>query len=104
MFDNDKLVEIPPSEWSELRDIFLLNWPDNLIAWHTVNNYVQWYRKESQIKNLAIYCLNGSKFDGFVVVVSEVFLKCSVVETVIFSRKIPAWSKTPLNLNLKYHF
>lgn len=74
MFENDKLVEIPPSDWPELRDIFELNWPDNLIAWHIVNNYIQWYRRESKIlKNLNFYCLNGNfRTDGFVVVVSRV--------------------------------
>lgn len=33
--EKDKLVEIPPSDWIELRDIFQLNWPDNHVAWHT---------------------------------------------------------------------
>lgn len=68
----DKLVEIPQSEWMELRDLFLVNWPENHVAYHTIDNFVQWYRKESDIKNLKIYSLNGSwRSDGtYVIVVS----------------------------------
>lgn len=68
----DKLVEISPSEWIELRDLFFVNWPENHVAYHTIDNFVQWYRKESDIKNLKIYSLNGSwRSDGtYVIVVS----------------------------------
>lgn len=70
MYKDDHLVEILPENWKELRDIFLLNWPDNCLAWHTVNNYLQWHRKEPSIKNLKFYCLNGNwRSDGFVIVV-----------------------------------
>lgn len=66
----DKLIEIPPNDWIELRDLFLLNWPDNQTAWHTINNYVNWYRKQSYIRHLKIYSLNNSwRSDGTYVVV-----------------------------------
>lgn len=69
---DDELVEIPQSEWIELRDLFLVNWPENHVAYHTIDNFVQWYRKESNIKDLKIYSLNGSwRSDGtYVIVVS----------------------------------
>ena len=69
---DDKLVEIPQLEWIELRDLFLVNWPENHVAYHTIDNFVQWYRKESDIKDLKIYSLNGSwRSDGtYVIVVS----------------------------------
>lgn len=68
--ESDKLVEIPPSDWIELRDLFLLNWPDNHVAFQTINNYVNWYRKQSYIRHLKIYSLNNSwRTDGTYVVV-----------------------------------
>ena len=68
----DKLVEVSQMEWIELRDMFLINWPENHVAYHTIDNFVQWFRKESDIKNLKIYSLNGSwRSDGtYVIVVS----------------------------------
>jgi hypothetical protein len=74
--EQDKLVEIPPCNWIELRDIFLLNWPENHVAWHTINNYVNWNRIRPYIKNLNIYSLNDSwKSDGTYVVVVSVLNK-----------------------------
>ena len=68
--ESDKLVEIPPSDWIELRDLFLLNWPENHVAFQTINNYVNWYRKQSYIRHLKIYSLNNSwRSDGTYVVV-----------------------------------
>lgn len=69
---DDKLVDIPQLEWIELRDLFLVNWPENHVAYHTIDNFVQWYRKEPDIKDLKIYSLNGSwRSDGtYVIVVS----------------------------------
>jgi hypothetical protein len=69
----DKLVEISPSEWGELRDLFLLNWPENHVAWHTVNNFLNWFRMEPNIRDLKIYSLNGTwRSDGtYVIVVSR---------------------------------
>jgi hypothetical protein len=70
---HDNLIEIPTKNWRELRDLFALNWPKNHIAWHTINNYLNWFRYEPAIKNLKIYSLNGNwRNDGtFVVIVSR---------------------------------
>lgn len=76
----DKLVEIPPKDWLELRDVFRLRWPENHVAWHTVNNMSNWFRMAPEIKNLKIYSLNGTwRSDGtYVIVVSfsllEIFI------------------------------
>lgn len=80
VMESDKLVEIPPSAWTELRDVYLLNWPDNHVAWHTINNYINWFRMDSNIKHLKIYSLNGSwRSDGtYAIVVSWKFLDWSV--------------------------
>lgn len=73
--ESDKLVEIPPRDWCELRDIYLLNWPDNHVAYHTINNYVNWFRMCPDIKHLKISSLNGNwRSDGtYVIVVSSSF-------------------------------
>lgn len=71
--ESDKLVEILPTDWLELRDVFLVNWPENHVAWHTISNYINWFRMEPNIQNLKIYSLNGSwRSDGtYVVRVSQ---------------------------------
>lgn len=73
----DNLVEIPTKNWRELRDLFAPNWPKNHIAWHTINNYINWFRIEPGLENLKIYSLNGAwRGDGtFVVIVSRTFAR-----------------------------
>lgn len=69
----DTLTVIPPEHWLELRDLYVANWPVNLVAYHTVDNFIQWHRKDPGIKNLTFYSLNGDwRKDGtYVIVVSE---------------------------------
>lgn len=73
MSTDDSLVVIPPEEWPELRDLYQANWPANLVAYHTVDNFIQWHRKDPHIRNLTFYSLNGTwRQDGtYVIVVSE---------------------------------
>ena len=70
MSDCDQLVKIPASNWLELRDLYQL---DHHVAYHTVNNYVHWYRKDKDLQDLEIFSLNGNwKSDGtFSIVVSN---------------------------------
>lgn len=72
----DKLIEIPSSKWSKLRDMYLLDWPLNMMGYYTIDNYVQWNKIKSDIKDLQIYSLNGDwQRDGtFAVLVSELYL------------------------------
>lgn len=69
----DKLIEIPCSEWTNLRDMYLHDFPTHMVGYNTMNNYIQWNQIKSDIKHLHIYSLNGDwKRDGtFLVVVSE---------------------------------
>lgn len=77
----DKLVEVKTCDWIELRDVFLLNWPENHIAWHTINNYVNWFRMEPNIRDIKIFSLNGCwRSDGTYVIVVSVCSKISVFE------------------------
>lgn len=69
----DTLTVIPPADWPELRDLYVANWPHNLVAYHTVDNFIQWHRRDPSIRNLTFYSLNGDwRKDGtYVIVVSE---------------------------------
>nr|XP_040239532.2 uncharacterized protein LOC120959876 isoform X1 [Anopheles coluzzii] len=68
----DRLCIIPPSEWTELRDLYRLNWPEHHVAYATVDNFIRWYEKDSGIKNLTIYCLNDSwREDGTYLIVDR---------------------------------
>ena len=73
----DKLVEIPPRDWNELREMFSSNWPEHHVAWHTIYNYINWFRIEPNIKQLKVFSLNGEwRCDGtYVIVVSYRRLK-----------------------------
>lgn len=71
MSSQNKLTIIPKSEWLELRDINLLNWPRHISAYYAVNNYIKWCKINSQIeKSITFYCVNGDWSDGtfFIVV------------------------------------
>ncbi|CAO1329840.1 unnamed protein product [Diamesa serratosioi] len=69
----DRLKTIQPFDWFELRDLFVVNWPENHVAYHTIDNFLQWHRKEEEdIKNLKIYSLNDSwRSDGTYVIVDR---------------------------------
>ncbi|XP_058126746.1 uncharacterized protein LOC131281223 [Anopheles ziemanni] len=68
----DRLCIIPPVEWVELRDLYLVDWPEHHVAYTTIDNYIRWYAKDSGIKNLAICCLNGTwRKDGTYLVVDR---------------------------------
>ena len=54
----DQLVSIPKSQWIMLRDMF--QHPNHQIAYHTINNFIQWHVKDKNIKNLEILSLNGN--------------------------------------------
>lgn len=71
MNNENHLVEIPKENWPELRDLFKPNWPENILGYSTIDNYCRWNEKDSNIKNLVIYSLNGDWSDGtYLVIVS----------------------------------
>lgn len=71
----DKLVEVEMVHWSNLRDLYLHNWPVNFLGYYTLDNFVNWIRLEPSIKDLHIYCLNGEWNDGtFIAIVSKFFI------------------------------
>lgn len=69
MADN-KLIPIPSKEWINLRDLYLINWPENILGYYTIDNFINWISKTEEIRNLFIYSLNGDWSDGtFVIIV-----------------------------------
>jgi len=71
----NKLVEILPSNWPTLRDLFIDNWPKNIVGYLLVENYIQWHNKNEQkiIKNLKFYSLNNSWDDGTFIIIVCIF-------------------------------
>lgn len=68
----DKLIEIPPSQLVNLRDLYLKDWPVNMLGYYTIDNYIRWIDKQATIKDLFVYSLNGDWSDGtFAVMVSK---------------------------------
>lgn len=75
MNNENRLVKIPKQNWSELRDLFKVNWPENILGYSTIDNYYTWNKKDSDIKDLVIYSLNGDWSDGtYIVIVSYYIL------------------------------
>ncbi|XP_055597620.1 uncharacterized protein LOC129747426 [Uranotaenia lowii] len=70
--NNDSLTVITPDKWPELRDIFKRDWPEHLVAYHTIDNFIDWHRRDPQIKNLTFYSLNGEwQKDGTYLIVDR---------------------------------
>lgn len=66
----EKLIDIPKEAWCKLRDLYLKDWPNNVMAYYTLDNYIKWIEMDSTIDNLLVYSLNGDWSDGtFVLIV-----------------------------------
>lgn len=68
----DEIFEIPCDELPSLRDLFLQNWPENMIGYYTIDNYIRWLTNDPNIRNLKIYSLNNDFRDGTFVVIVRV--------------------------------
>lgn len=72
------LVKIPDQDWVELRDIFVNNWPEHILGYSIVNNFIELREKttEDHRRNLKFYSLDGDwRSDGtFLVIVRIYFL------------------------------
>lgn len=67
----DHLVEIPMTVLPELRDLFLKEWPNHIIGYDLVNNYIRWYEQDPNYADAKFYSLNGDWTDGtFIILVS----------------------------------
>lgn len=69
----DQLVEISPKNLPILRDLYEPDGKKSYIAYATICNYIRWIEKDSNIKHVKIYCLNGDYSDGtFVATVNRI--------------------------------
>ena len=70
--EEDRLVEIPRSDWEEWRDLYKRDWPRHEIGFNVVQNYIDWSKHDRKIKDLVLYSLNGSWRENgtFVIIVS----------------------------------
>ncbi|XP_061511638.1 uncharacterized protein LOC1275478 [Anopheles gambiae] len=71
----DRLVEIPRSDWEEWRDLYKRDWPRHEIAFNLVQNYINWSKHDRKIKDLVLYSLNGSwRENGTFVIIDRIDL------------------------------
>lgn len=68
---SDKLTEIPCAQWSELRDMYLCDWPTNMMGYYTIDNFIRWTEKKPDIDHLHVYSLNNDWSDGTFLVVDR---------------------------------
>lgn len=69
---SDRLVEITRKDLQILKKLYALNAnAQNYVSYTTIENYIRWFERESYLKHVKVYCLNGSFSDGtFVIIVS----------------------------------
>lgn len=68
----DRLVEITRKDLEILKKLYALNAnAQNYVSYTTIENYLRWFEKDSYLKHIKVYCLNGNFSDGtFVIIVS----------------------------------
>lgn len=71
---SNKLVEIQTKNWLQLRNLYAPNGPHTFLGYNLVDNYVRWLEKDSNLKNIIFYSLNGDWSDGtFIVIVRNIW-------------------------------
>lgn len=71
------LQEIPHSEWAALRDLFTPNWPEHILGYSIVDNFINWRVKNGNkdIRNIRFLSLNGDwKSDGTFLAIVSLFI------------------------------
>lgn len=71
--NKSKLVAVPQSELTTLRDLYLQNWPQNCVGYYTLDNFIRWLEKDPNTKALSILTLNNNDWrtDGTFVIVDR---------------------------------
>ncbi|XP_058061162.1 uncharacterized protein LOC131211622 [Anopheles bellator] len=82
----DRLELIPRSDWEEWRDLYKRDWPRHELAYNTVQNYINWSKRDRKIKDLVIYSLNGSwRENGTYVIIDRIDLYMYTMEESLVS-------------------
>lgn len=73
-----QLIEIPPGDWPKLLNLLAVNYPEHILGYSIVRNFIEWRAqksRESEIRNLNFYSLDGQwEGDGtFLVIVSSFY-------------------------------
>lgn len=67
----NSITQIHYSEWIKLRNLFKINWPENIASYLTIDNFIRWYKQHPNINYISFYSLNDDWSDGtFLIVVS----------------------------------
>lgn len=97
----DKLIEIPSGDWEQLRELFKTNWPENIISYYTIDNFIRWFKQNPNIQHLNVYSLNGDWSDGtFLIMVSFLLFKLKFV--VLYIRYIDKFSVDAKSIDTNY--
>ncbi|XP_053673043.1 uncharacterized protein LOC128723340 [Anopheles nili] len=59
MAGSDRLVEISPEDWTELKILFRSDWPKHEFAYHMLETYIKW-NEQHQTTGVQCYSLNGN--------------------------------------------
>lgn len=70
----DHLVEINPENWPILKNIYSPGGKKSYITYTTIDNYIQWQQKDSQLKHVKFFCLNSDFSDGTFIVTVNILI------------------------------
>lgn len=71
----DRLVEVARKDLPALKSLYNANGSKSYIAYTTIDNYIQWFQQDPDVKHIKVFCLNGDFSDGtFVITVSNASL------------------------------
>lgn len=68
----NSLENIPLEQLPQLRDLYKVNWPENIVGFHFLDNYIKWFAKNpSDMEHIQIFSYNGTWNENgtFVVIV-----------------------------------
>lgn len=68
----DRLIEITRKNLEILKKLYALNGcAQSYVSYTTIDNYIRWFKQDSHLKHINVYCLNGNFSDGtFIIIVS----------------------------------
>lgn len=74
----NELIEIHRKDLLKLRHLYKSNGINGYFGYMTLNNYIQWFEQDPNIKHVKVFSLNGQFSDGTFVLTVSVYLTLSL--------------------------
>lgn len=55
------LEKIPLEQLPQLKDLYKADWPESIVGFHTLDNYIKWFSKSpSESEHVRVFSYNGT--------------------------------------------